>query len=145
MAVNLQEEQLEGSHDTWPFDMFFVKEVGSKFYSLGWEGKLEDVTNGVHIYKNVPKELQFLSQKCSYFLTQNAKYSCEVSAELVLNSHEKGYLVRVISLGEEEFSLLLYFILPLLGLIGGQIQFIYGIIVPVACSLIITYCWSKIQ
>lgn len=108
------EEEMSDNY-SWPDDLFFVKQVDDKYYSLGWGGVLEDITDSVNKpLKDSPRIylLETFTGNCRVFKAVLPELNdCQVISSFSLDNNSKGYLVRRFLYGEE---LLFFWFSPLI-------------------------------
>lgn len=125
MAMHIQEEEFVSGNNidwgTWPHDLVFVKEEGDTFVKLGWDGKVEDITDASRVApgtKWMHGPMQYLMRNCSYFSIYN-NWSCELVGEMDL-SDGKGYLVLALATAEDRTMPMAWYGLPLVGFLRGD-------------------------
>lgn len=127
-ASNLKEEELTRVLG-WPNDLYLVKKIDNRFYSLGWSGKLQDTTHKTNISRLesvVPQIVRFLTRNCKYFnVYDNSSWSCEIYEPIYLSKRDKGYLVRINTI-TEEMSFPIALVLPMLSITNvSNLQYIH--------------------
>lgn len=106
LAVLIKEEELLDSYRSgWPSDLFFVKQINDKFYRLGWEGKVENISSFVNA-DSINYELKFvesiLQGKCKTFETTLKNLpSCQIYFSIDLGQDQRGYVIRRIPITDE--------------------------------------------
>lgn len=153
LAITLREEDLKRNEYEWPHDLFFVKKEGDYYYSLGWEGKLQDISSQVNsgiLENNMSYPLKFLGCNNKIFkIYDQSSYSCEIYESIYLDKNETGYMVRLFGLREEmDFFLVLLFPVFILMNIAQSDKYLIAvllsyIIIPSLITLLIIYVIRK--
>lgn len=143
----IEEEFTDSNGYGWPNDLFFVKQEGSNFYSLGWSGKIEDIshrTNKSLISSKSPYILLFITRNCLFFGTGGPSSSCETYETIPLSSGHIGYIVRLVPLTEENDFILSLFA-PLIPLGLNQKMVLLGyLLIPTFGAFLITLIIKRI-
>lgn len=102
----IEEDFLNSDGQGWPTDLFFVKQVGNTFLRLGWDGKLEDITQLTSesaINSSLPYAFKLITGACRPFeIVGKYPDSCLVYVPIELNNNEIGYVVRRAPTSEED-------------------------------------------
>jgi hypothetical protein len=115
LAVALREEEFRAD----PNDLFFVKEVGKSYYRLGWDGRLEDITTKVNeklLKARTPYFILFMTRNCNFFGSENMN-ACEVYESIDLSTNQRGYMVRLEAM-EEENDIMFISVIPIILLLN---------------------------
>ena len=117
LALIIKEEEFS----YWPNDLFLVKQIDNKFFKLGWDGELRDISNTTNkklVNRQEVNFSDFLSRKCNYFGTSNSiATSCEIYTKLELNNNESGYIVRSVGFTDDD-DFVFYLFIPYFILLG---------------------------
>lgn len=102
----IEEDFLDADGWGWPTDLFFVKQVGNTFLRLGWDGKLEDITQLTSesaINSSLPYAFKLITGACRPFeIVGKYPDSCLVYVPIELNNNGIGYVVRRAPTSEED-------------------------------------------
>lgn len=148
IAKSLHEEELEPGGYDWPNDLFFVKQEEDIFLKLGWEGKLEviSITLPIDRFKNTIWNNLFPSNSnCNYFNSYQTQFgsACEYFIRIDLQNDQKGYVVRQYPKTEDNYFLLLLFIIPLEAIQTHNPIPIIILISPILLSVCFVYLYLK--
>lgn len=112
----LAEEELADRY-YWPHDLFFVKQQGTSFLQVGWDGELKDISSKVtttHLTGSQSLVSLLFRKDCNYFNIDTSSYACEVYEKIPLDNESYGYVVRMFPYLEES-SLFFSFFMPAIG------------------------------
>ena len=146
LAISIIEEDfLDKEGYGWPTDLFFVKQEGSKYSQLGWDGKYSDITKNVNpALINLPYNLRLFTHQCHIFYhEEEVAPTCELYEKISLGKNSTGYLVRRSGVTEETRPELIILFFPLMalngisGLFQGRFQDASYFAIP-AIQLIVT-------
>lgn len=135
LALIIIEEEFSYQGNTyWPHDLYFVKYQNGKYTALGWGGVLEDTK----VVNEPNSEIDYWHYKlrqslgrCRFFdYLQPEGVVCQVYQSFDLGNGDKGYMVRHISLNDEDIDWFLNLIIPMIALVGfieGDLPYQSGI------------------